>query len=242
MSNDAPLMKCCRVLVAMFVVAVATVTFADKKSDGFESLIRQDSLAGWKAFPAKTMKDWSLNKGVVTGKGSGSSYLKWKDDKLTDFDLRLKYRLLTKGNTGIEIHARPDKTGKRIFESYHADIGHVGIGDNILGAWDFHFGTRREHPNPRGTRIVIHEDESITTSRIKDPFETKDIRQRDWNDVRVLAKGNRYQFFINGKLSAEFTDNAAKGQLSSGAIALQIHDRGMIVEFKDIRLKRLNRQ
>jgi hypothetical protein len=55
--------------------------------------------------------------------------------------------------------------------------------------------------------------------------------------MRVIAKGNHYQFFINGKLASEFTDNAKEGRLDKGAIGLQIHDAGMRVEFKDLRLK-----
>ena len=66
-----------------------------------------------------------------------------------------------------------------------------------------------------------------------------DIRPHQWNDVRIVARGNHFQFFINGKLTSEFTDNAKSGQLAHGAIGLQIHDKGMQVEFKDIRLKQL---
>ena len=51
--------------------------------------------------------------------------------------------------------------------------------------------------------------------------------------------GDHFQFFINGKLSSEFTDNAASGRLERGTSALQLHDEGIHVEFKDIRLKRL---
>jgi len=66
-----------------------------------------------------------------------------------------------------------------------------------------------------------------------------DIRPHQWNHVRIVARGNHFQFFINGKLASEFTDNAKSGQLDHGAIGLQIHDKGMQVEFKDILLKQL---
>ena len=56
---------------------------------------------------------------------------------------------------------------------------------------------------------------------------------------RIVARGNHFQFFINGKLTSDFTDNAKSGQLDHGAIGLQIHDKGMHVEFKDLRLKQL---
>ena len=44
---------------------------------------------------------------------------------------------------------------------------------------------------------------------------------------------------INGKPASQFTDHATIGRFESGGIALQIHDKGMIVEFKEIRLKKL---
>ncbi|GIV26187.1 MAG: hypothetical protein KatS3mg027_0001 [Bacteroidia bacterium] len=71
------------------------------------------------------------------------------------FELTFDYRLPGPGNTGVEIRAHPDPTGRRPLIGYHADLGHVGIGPHILGAWDFHFDGRREPPCPRGTRLVI---------------------------------------------------------------------------------------
>ncbi|MFN0128789.1 MAG: family 16 glycoside hydrolase [Verrucomicrobiales bacterium] len=60
-----------------------------------------------------------------------------------------------------------------------------------------------------------------------------------WNEVRVVAKGRSFQYFIYGKPASEFTDHAEVGHLDSGGIALQIHDKGMKVEFKDLQLRKL---
>ncbi len=213
-------------------------------SDSIDSVSLFDgkTLEGWSVVPAATAADWSVRQGAIVGLGSANrlSYLVWKDDKLTDFELRLRYRLLTNGNSGVEIRAQPDLSGKRPFEGYHADFGHVGIGPNILGAWDFHFAERREHPCLRGTRLVIDADETAHHSEIEGALTVEDVRRRDWNDVRIIARGNRSQFFINSKLASEFTDNATLGRLNHGAIGLQLHDKGMHVEFKDLRLKRLS--
>ena len=46
-------------------------------------------------------------------------------------------------------------------------------------------------------------------------------------------------FSINGKRASGFTDNKPE-RLQSGMIGLQIHDAGMVVEFKDILLKKHN--
>jgi hypothetical protein len=228
------------IVVGLLLTALAKQTFAEPDKGGFVSLFDGKSLDGWSAEPQNTKADWSVRDGAIVGIGSANrqSYLVWKERELSDFELRFQYRLLTKGNTGVEIHAQPDKTGKRPFEGYHADLGHVGIGDNVLGAWDFHFAKRREHPCPRGTSLVINPDQSSKGQPLKDAVQLKDVRKRDWNSVRVIARGNHFQFFINDKPAAEFTDNASKGQLQSGAIGLQLHDKGMHVEFRKLRLKK----
>jgi len=210
-------------------------------SGGFVPLFDGKTLKGWNVVPAETAADWSTRQGTIVGVGSANrlSYLVWQDDKLTDFELILRYRLLTNGNSGVEIRAQPDTSGKRPFKGYHADFGHIGIGPNILGAWDFHFARRKEHPCLRGTRLVIDGNETPHHSKIEDALTAADVHPRDWNDVRIIAQGNRFQFFINGKLSSEFTDNAEQGQLNHGAIALQLHDKGMHVEFEDLFLKHI---
>ena len=60
----------------------------------------------------------------------------------------------------------------------------------------------------------------------------------DWNQVRIVAKGNHIQHYLNGTLILDFTDNHPTLALSEGVIALQLHaGKPMFAEFKDIRLK-----
>ena len=66
----------------------------------------------------------------------------------------------------------------------------------------------------------------------------KDIKKNDWNTVHIIAKGNKFQLFINGKLSSEFTENLPEERrLKKGMMQFQLHDLGMIVHFKDVQLK-----
>jgi len=209
--------------------------------DGFVSIFDGKTLDGWHTVPKESEPDWTVRDGVIVGHGTidRPSYLVWKDEHLRNFELELRYRLPGKGNTGIDIRKQPALTGRRAFQSYHADLGHVGIGPHILGAWDFHFAVRKEYPCNRGTRLVIDEEGKAHAAPLAGAIALADIRPHQWNDVRVVARGNHFQFFINGKPASEFTDNAKHGQLDQGAIGLQIHDKGMRVEFKGLRLKRL---
>jgi hypothetical protein len=212
--------------------------------DGFENIFDGRTLQGWRSVPDGTLNsDWKVDDGVIVGTGTADRlvYLVYKEEQLVDFELKLQYRLKGKGNTGVEIRAQHDKTGKRPFLGYHADLGHVGIGDHILGAWDFHFAGRKEYSCKRAVRLLIDQTGATSRSEIDNPFVPADIRENDWNRVHIIANGNKFQFRINGKIASQFMDNATSERLDSGAIGLQIHDKGMSVEFKDIKLKKLNR-
>ena len=189
--------------------------------------------------PATAREAWSAKDGMIVGDGDkGRSYLEYEKKDIADFELRLSYRFPGQGNSGVNIRAIKDETGKRPFRSYHADLGHVGIGKNVLGAWDFHTPGRTEHFCPRGGRLVIDKDDKPTLTKIKGGVTLDDIHKGDWNRARIVAKGNNFKLFINGKLSSEFTEYInEKKRLKKGAIQLQLHDPGMIVHFKELKLR-----
>ena len=236
--------KMWRLVVAVLALVLATGWSAaaalHEKDDGFVSMFDGETLNGWHALPADSLSDWSVEDGMIVGKGSVDRlvYLVYDDVELTDFELEASYRFPGRGNSGIQIHGVKDASGKRPFVGYHADLGHLGIGPQVLGAWDFHFADREEYACFRGTSLVIDPDGTTHTTDIEDAVQASDIDRNGWNRVRVVARGRHYQFFINGKLASEFTDNATEERFDEGAIGLQIHDAGMRVEFKDLRLKK----
>tara|TARA_Y100001933_G_scaffold107803_1_gene108058 strand:- start:11540 stop:12283 length:744 start_codon:yes stop_codon:yes gene_type:complete len=205
----------------------------------WRTLFNGRNLSGWHAMPAATAGDWSVKHGMIVGHGSVNrlSYLVLNADDLADFELSLRYRLHGKGNSGIEIRAIPDPSGRRPLVGYHADLGHVGIGPHILGAWDFHFADRAEPPCQRGTRLTIDTDETLELEKIANPIPLSAIHHDDWNHVRIVAQGNRCAFYLNGKISSAFCDRAAGSTFQKGSIGLQIHDAGTRIEFKDIRMR-----
>ncbi len=70
------------------------------------------------------------------------------------------------------------------------------------------------------------------------------IKDQDWNDYVVIAKGNHFQHFINGVQTVDVTDEreAPKGA-KSGILALQLHAGDpMTVQFKNIRIRNLGKE
>jgi len=80
----------------------------------------------------------------------------------------------------------------------------------------------------------------VVANWMDQPAYQKLFRLDDWNDVVLLAKGNRIQHFLNGQLIVDFTDEDPQLQLLEGVLALQLHAGApMWAEFRDVRLKKL---
>jgi hypothetical protein len=212
---------------------------ADADKEGFVSIFDGKTLKGWEEMPAAATKAWSVVDGAIVGEGDkGRGYLVYENKELADFELTFRYRFPGKGNSGVSVRARKDETGRRKFQSYHADLGHLGIGKQILGAWDFHTPGRKEHACFRGDRLVIDVNDKPTVTKIEGAVTEADIVKGGWNSVHLIVKGNNFKFFINGKPASEFTEHLPEAKrLHKGMIQLQLHDPGMVVYFKDLRLK-----
>ena len=237
--NRLTTMRAYAIVILLSLPLAATPANAEDAEKDFVSMFDGKSLKGWKVMPNKAAKAWTVEDGMIVGDGDkGRSYLTYDRGNLADFELKLSYRFPGKGNSGVSIRARKDKTGKREFQSYHADFGHLGIGKQVLGAWDFHTPGRREHACFRGDRLAIDENDKPTVTKIEGAVTSGDIHKGDWNHVRIIAKGNQFKFFINGKPASEFTEHLKKDRrLDKGMIQLQLHDPGMVVHFKDLRIK-----
>ena len=98
-----------RWLIGVFLVCWNAVgPSAPADDEGFVSLFDGKTLAGWHAVPKECAPDWTVRDGAIVGHGSADrlAYLVWKDEQLTDFELKLRYRLPGKGNSGIEIRSQ----------------------------------------------------------------------------------------------------------------------------------------
>ena len=63
----------------------------------------------------------------------------------------------------------------------------------------------------------------------------------EWNSLILTADGNHFTIAINGQLMADIIDESPK-MVKDGVIALQLHQGyTMTVQFKDIKIKLLNR-
>ena len=92
-----------------------------------------------------------------------------------------------------------------------------------------------------GEKAVWGEDgkKQITGTLIDAAGFKKLFKVDDWNDVIIIAKGNRLQHYLNGRLILDCTDNHPDLNKPEGIIAFQLHAGApMWAEYKDIRLKK----
>ena len=93
----------------------------------------------------------------------------------------------------------------------------------------------------RGEKVVIDEKgtRKVVGSVGNSGELLKAVKDRDWNDYTVAAKGGDIVLKINGLVMCELEDKDPN-RLASGLLGLQVHvGPPMLVQFKDIRLKQL---
>lgn len=213
--------------------------------EGFKSLFNGKDLTGW----AGRTNHWSVEGGAITGVTSkenpakGNNFLIAKDGEqnliVDDFELRFSYKFTgTWGNSGVQYRS-VDK-GNFVVNGYQADFE---VGTTYSGI------LYEEGPNPyrgilcnRGDKVVVKSDgKKEVTGKVGVSKEIQDsIKQGDWNEYVVIAKGNHLQHFINGKQTIDVVDEQEAKAAKSGILALQLHaGPPMKVQFKDIRIKSL---
>ena len=98
--------------IFLATLCLCGLTTAEESNDGFAPLFDGNSLTGWREAPKGKVTAWSVKDGVIRGEGKENRqvYLIYTgDEALADFELKFSYRMLTKGNTGVETRARVDR-------------------------------------------------------------------------------------------------------------------------------------
>lgn len=201
---------------------------------GFTEIFNGKDLTGWRG----DTEYWSVQDGSITAttteqnKLTYNTFCIWEGGRPANFQLRLKFRIVG-GNSGVQYRSRVVDEEKFVVSGYQADIDSSPRYSGI-----------NYEEKARG--ILAERGESVTLTGEKDKHVIrfadaadlqKHIKQEQWNDYLIVARGRHLQHFINGVLMSETIDNSEKFT-ESGIIALQAHaGPPMQVQFKDIALK-----
>ena len=227
------------------------LTLAPANSTDFVELFNGTDLTGWDGDPTK----WSVKDGVIHGETTkqnptkGNTFLIWKDGTLKDFELHFSFRCTAANNSGVQ------------YRSVHVTEGKQATNQWVVRGYQHELRNEEKFPNvpsfiydEKGTRGRIclvgekaewNEDgKKVIDNTLIDQAGFKELMKvDDWNDVIIIAQGNRINHYLNGKLVLDFTENAPKLGFTEGILALQLHGGApMWAEFKNIRLRNIEQE
>jgi hypothetical protein len=221
---------------------------APAESGDMRSLFNGKDLTGWDG----DSRLWSARDGAIHGEttaenpASGNTFIIWKDGATKDFELRLTFRCTATNNSGIQYRSKHITEGsprnRWVVRGYQHEIRNQNKLPSVSG-FIYDEGGKRGRICLVGENATWGEDgkKHVTGALIDQAGYEKLFKLDDWNDVIIVAKGNRIQHYLNGALILDFTDNDPKLALREGILALQLHAGApMSVDFKNIRIKDLN--
>lgn len=210
---------------------------------GMKVLFNGKDLTGWDGDP----RLWSVKDGVIHGEttaenvAKGNTFLIWKEGTVGDFDLRLSVRCNATNNSGIQYRSRhiTEKASNNwVVRGYQHEIRNEVKFPNVSG-FIYDEGGKRGRICLVGEEATWEADgkKVVKSDLIDQAGWDKLFKLDDWNDVAIIAKGNRVRHYMNGKLILDFTDNHPELALKSGVLAVQLHaGKPMWAEYRNIRL------
>jgi 3-keto-disaccharide hydrolase len=217
---------------------------------GFQPIFDGKTLNGWEGDPAF----WKAENGAIVGQSTPENPLKentfiiWRGGEPKDFELKVQFRM-NATNSGIQIRSvhlpagtlvgdRPVE-GKWVMKGYQADID---FNNNFTG--QIYEERGRGFLAMRGQAVYIPDGPGAKPRVIGNLQQSADelkalIKQNDWNQVHLIARGNTIIQVLNGAVTSLVIDDDTKGRVLSGLIGFQMHvGDPMKVEFRNIGLKK----
>lgn len=202
----------------------------------FQVLFNGDDLSGWSGDEGL----WTVSQGSIVGQTtnenpiSGNTFLVWQGGDVSDFEFRCKVRF-EGNNSGVQYRSKTFEGNPHVLQGYQADL-HPSA-DYFGMMYGEKYG-KRAIIAKRGQKLEVRPDGSKRELAKLDKTET--LTGTDWNDLRIIAVGNRLIHQVNGTTTIDVTDNDPSAY-NSGLLGLQLH-RGpaMKVEFRNLLLRDLS--
>ena len=211
------------------------VLAATASAQDFQSIFNGKDLSGWSG---KT-EFWSVKEGAIFGQTTkdkptkGNTFLVWQGGDVADFVFKAKVRFAG-NNSGVQY--RSELVGNPedfVVKGYQADLHRRADYFGMLYAEKWRGIVAR-----RFQRVIVGAD-----GKPQVVGEVGDRKQKlvdtEWNELTIIAVGNRQIHQVNGVTTMDLTDNHPEAK-RKGILALQLHAGApMTVEFKDIGLRHL---
>lgn len=209
----------CALLGATLALSVGFSLAAEKEEDedGWVTIFDGESLDGWKI--NENSETWELRGGMLVANGDRSHiFYVGEDEPFVNFELKVEVRTEKNSNGGIYFHTRFQETG---WPKY----GHEAQVNN----------TYTSDPKKSGSLYGVVD---VTEQHIEDG---------EWWTEHVIVKGRHITIKLDDEVVVDYEEPEGKEafsddferRLGSGTFALQGHDPGSTVYYRNIRVKRL---
>jgi hypothetical protein len=210
------------------------------EESGFRQIFDGKSFASWDCDP----DFWRVENGVMIGETAADHQPKqnifciWKGGAPGDFELKLQYKLTgVTGNSGIQYRSveLPD-VAKWVMKGYQADIdGQQQYTGQVYEERSRGFLALRGQiayvPNGKKVGAIGSTGENAELKSL--------IKESDWNDMHIIARGNTLIQIINGRVMSVLVDDDQANRKMGGEIGIQLHvtKAAMKIETRNIRIK-----
>ena len=207
--------------------------------EGYVSLFDGVSLKGWDGNP----KFWRVEDGAIVGEStpanpSGNSYIAYRNVEAKDFTLKFEIKIEGTGGSGIQYRS---KTGlpwlANIPANVTANVGPVNLNWMMTGPqadfWPSRVYTGQFYSENTPMRILawrgqVVEGFGAKSKRLMGNIADREalgnvVRQNDWNQYTVIARGGTFLHILNGQLMAVMIDDDPESSNNQpGLIGIEI--------------------
>gem|GEM_PF-348382 len=187
---------------------------SNERDGGWIDLFNGTNLDGWRENRFAHAPRWEVKDGVLTASG-GQGYLATLES-FEDFELFAEVRITDTadrhGNSGIYVRCQP----------------HVNRALEFPPGYE----VQCDHNDSRNYTGSIYNLGSPGSSAPKPR-----ARDGEWFTMRVWVKGNHFRTWVNGEPAVDCID--PQSRYPRGYILLQQHHRSGVVEFRQVRIRRL---
>ncbi len=232
------LIRSCLLLLIAIGLSTCPQSSTAQETEEFKSIFDGKTLKGWEGAAGY----WSVEDEAITGQFTAdnnlpnNTFLIWRDGKVGDFHLKLKFRL-TAGNSGIQYRSQEHENF--VVGGYQADID---FGKQWVGILY----------DERGRGILATRMESVTVQKDGEKAVTKldgdpeaflkKYQPEEWNTYEIIARGNQLEHIVNGITTVKIDDQQTDASEADGILAFQLHTGPpMKVQFKDVLIKSLKK-
>ena len=224
--------------------------------DGYMPLFDGISLRGWDGNP----KFWRVEDGSIVGEATpknpcGNTYLVYRDVQAKDFTLKFEMKIVGKGGSGFQYRSH---TGVPWLvpepPQVLSNVGPYNLAWMMTGPqadfWPSQVYTGQFYSENTPMRIIawrgeVVESYGLAKKRLMGTIGERKalgdlVKQDDWNEYTVIARGGTFIHIVNGQVMAVLVDDdPTSSNNESGLFGIELESITKLY-VKNIRVKKLN--